>query len=267
MNRVESAGLTDIGRKRKENQDALFLADAHGLYVVSDGMGGHRAGEVASRLVVEALRDMITGRVPQLPDEDADPALSQAANLLLDAIRTANRNVFDASNNNPAFRGMGATVSVVLFSGESFIAANVGDSPIFLIHKGHIEQLSVSHTLMAEHAAAHPEGKTTLNPKYKHVLTRAVGTHQTVRADICEIQWFPGDVLVICSDGLSGKVSSEEICQAVKQYPPAEACRQLVALANQRGGDDNITVVVCVCPKRSVFRTFVKRFTHLFWRE
>lgn len=267
MNRVESAGLTDIGRKRKENQDALYLADASGLYVVSDGMGGHRAGEVASRLVVEALRDTITGNVAGPPDGEADPALSEAANLLLYAIRAANRLVYEASNKNPSFRGMGATVSVVLFSGDSFIAANVGDSPIYLVHKGVIEELSVSHTLMAEHAAAHPEGKTTLNPKYKHVLTRAVGTHKSVRADVCEIQWFPGDTLVICSDGLSGLVSREEICQTVKQHPPEAACRQLVALANQRGGDDNITVVVCACSKRSVFRTFVKRFAHLFWRE
>jgi PPM family protein phosphatase len=269
MYRVESAGLTDVGRKRKENQDAFFIDDQMGLYVVSDGMGGHRAGEVASRLVVEAVRDVITGK-QQMPlaDEDTDPALSVNANFLLCAVRAANQEVFSAAGSNASFNGMGATVSVVLLSEKTFVAANVGDSPIFLVHNGGMERLSVPHTLVAEQAASDPEGKTPLDPKFRHVLTRAVGTNETVLADTCEVQRFSEDIIVICSDGLSNKVTPDEICQRVRQETPAGACRLLVELANQRGGEDNITVVVIKsAPARSRIRKFVKRFTHLFERE
>lgn len=269
MYRVESAGLTDVGRKRKENEDAFCMDDPAGLYVVSDGMGGHRAGEVASRMVVEVVRDVVTGqkRIPP-GDEKTEPSVSVNANLLLSAIRAANQAVFNASAGNESFNGMGATVSAVLLSDETLVAANVGDSPIYLVHNGSMERLSVPHTLEAEHAAFNPEGKTDLDPRYRHVLTRAVGTHETVLADACEIQRFEGDIQVICSDGLSNAVAPDEILRIVQQETPAEACRQLVDLANQRGGDDNITVVVIKsAPAKFRIRQFVKRFTHLFWRE
>ncbi|MFH0726305.1 MAG: protein phosphatase 2C domain-containing protein [Pseudomonadota bacterium] len=269
MTHVESAGLTDVGRKRKENEDAFFIDDRTGLYVVSDGMGGHLAGEVASRLVVAAVRDVITGqrRMPR-EDENADSALSGSANLLLYAIRIANEEVFSAASGNESFKGMGATLSAVLLSGETLVAANVGDSPIYLVHKGVMERLSIPHTLAAEHAALDPEGKTPLDPKFRHVLTRAVGTHETVLADACEIQRCSGDILVICSDGLSNTVTPDEICRRVREEAPAAACRQLVELANQRGGEDNITVIVIKStPERSRIRHFVKRFTHFFWRN
>lgn len=269
MYRVESAGLTDVGRKRKENEDAFFIDDPIGLYVVSDGMGGHRAGEVASRLVVEVVRDVIAGQKKMPPeDENTDPAVSVNANLLLSAIRAANQAVFAAAAGNALFNGMGATVSAVFLSDETLVVANVGDSPVYLVHKGSMERLSVPHTLLAEHVASDPEGKTILDPKFRHVLTRAVGTHETVLADACEIQRFAEDILVICSDGLSNSVTPDEILRIVQQETPAVACRQLVDLANQRGGEDNITVVVIKsAPARFRIRRFLKRFTHLFWRE
>jgi PPM family protein phosphatase len=266
---VESSGLTDVGKKRKENQDAFFIDDPTGLYVVSDGMGGHRAGEVASHLVVETVRAVITGQKKLPPaDENTDSALSVSANRLLSAIRAANREVFTAAAGNAAFNGMGATVSAVLLSDETVVIANVGDSPVYLVHRGGVERLSVPHTLVAEHAASDPEGKTPLDPKFRHVLTRAVGTHETVLADVCEIQRGADDILVICSDGLSNTVSPDEIHRRVQAETPVAACRQLVDLSNQRGGEDNITVVVIKsAPDRSRIWQFVKRFTHLFWRE
>lgn len=269
MSIVESAGLTDIGKKRKENQDALFMDDLMGLYVVSDGMGGHRAGEVASRMVVEGMRDVVAGKKKPSPDDgNSSPGLSENANLLLAAIQVANREVYAAASGNASYQGMGATVSAVLFTAESLVAANVGDSPIYLIHSGKMESLYVPHTLVAEHAAIDPEGVMPLNPNFKHVLTRAVGTHDSVLPDSCEIQWFPGDMVVICSDGLSNLVTTEEICRFVQRETPVSACRRLVDLANERGGDDNITVVVVKRgPVRSRIRQIVKWVTGLFWRE
>jgi protein phosphatase len=131
-----------------------------------------------------------------------------------------------------------------------------------------MERLSIPHTLVAEHDALDPEGKTPLDPKFRHVLTRAVGTHETVLADACEIQRFPGDILVLCSDGLSNTVTPDEICQRVQEETPAAACRQLVELANQRGGEDNITVVVIKnAPARSRLSQFLYRFSQFFWHK
>ena len=268
MNDIESAGLTDVGLKRKENQDALLIDDGLGLYVVSDGMGGHRAGEVASRLTVEAIRNIIDNPSLETLNADNDESLSQHANLLIQAVSIANQTVYQAAQDNAAYQGMGATVSAVLFTEKTFIAANVGDSPIYLIHKGKIEQLSVPHTLVAEHAAADPANKTPLAANFKHVLTRAVGTRKTVQADVCELQQFPGDILVIGSDGLSNRVEMEEIRQIARQFVPNEACRRLVDLANQRGGEDNVTaVVIKTPPKQSLFIKIVSRFNQLLWRE
>jgi protein phosphatase len=224
---------------------------------------------VASQLAVAAVRDVITGqRQISGEKENSDSALSGSANLLLYAIRVANREVFTAAGGNESLKGMGATLSAVLLSGETLVAANVGDSPIYLVHKGGMERLSIPHTLVAEHDALDPEGKTPLDPKFRHVLTRAVGTHETVLADACEIQRFPGDILVLCSDGLSNTVTPDEICQRVQEETPAAACRQLVELANQRGGEDNITVVVIKnAPARSRLSQFLYRFSQFFWHK
>ena len=139
---------------------------------------------------------------------------------------------------------MGTTVSAVYFTDETLMAANVGDSPIYLVHDGSIELLSVPHTVMAEQAALDPNGAQRLGRQFRHMLTRAIGIEETVKPDICEIQCLRGDILVISSDGLSDKVSSEEILTVVNKEQPHTACRLLVDLANERGGDDNVTIIV-----------------------
>ncbi len=245
---VDSAGITDVGRKRKGNEDYLLLDDALNLYVVADGMGGHMAGEVASRLAVETIENYMK-RFQDNCDaeemEDHDTTLSKDANRLLSSIHLANRGVHQVSDNQEAYRGMGSTISAIYFTQKTLVAANVGDSPIYLIHDGNIETLSVLHTVVAEHAAIDPEGAKQLNGKFKHMLTQAIGIKETVNPDICEVQCFKNDTLIISSDGLSDKVSPEEILNIVKQYKhPQKACRTLVDLANERGGDDNITVIV-----------------------
>jgi len=244
---IESAGITDRGKKRKANEDSLFLEDSLGLYVVADGMGGHQAGEVASKLVVETIEDYIKSSRENDADENPvyrDKALSLEANRLLSGIQVSNRVILDAARANSAYRGMGSTVSAVYLTDGGLIAANVGDSPIYLIRDGKIRLLSVPHTLLAEQAAQNPENATKLGMEFRHVLTRAMGTEEFVEADIYEIQCFKDDILVISSDGLSDKASPEEIQQLVDGNGSEAACRRLIDLANARGGDDNITVIV-----------------------
>lgn len=244
---LESAGLTDVGKKRDGNEDSLLLAEDKGLFVVSDGMGGHQAGEVASRLVVETIRDFMAqywAEKPAAEPEDADDRLSRQANRIRSGILLANRVVNQLSGENPAYRGMGATVSAAMFTEDTVITANVGDSPIYLIHEGAVEMISVPHTLLAEQAAIDPEGAKKLGGNFRHMLTRAMGVEETVGVDVSENQCFPGDILVICSDGLSDKLTPVEICRVAVEERPESACRKLVDLANERGGDDNITVIV-----------------------
>ena len=244
---VQSAGITDRGKKRRANEDALFLEDTLGLYVVADGMGGHQAGEVASRLVVETIRDYIKNYQENAAAENpiyCDETLSKEANRLLSGIHLSNKVVHEAARGNSSYRGMGSTVSAVYFSDGTLIAANVGDSPIYLIRDGHIKLLSVPHTVIAEQAALNPQNAEMLGIEFRHVLTRAMGTEESVKADIYEIQCFKDDILVISSDGLSDKASPEEIQQLVGGNGSDAACRRLVDLANDRGGDDNITAIV-----------------------
>ena len=245
MIEIESAGITDIGRKRKGNEDALFLDDALGLYLVADGMGGHRAGEIASQLVVQTISEYILksknngGEVINL-----DRGLSLEANRLLSGIRLSNKVVHAASLDNEACRGMGSTISAVYFTEGTLIVANVGDSPIYLIRDGQIKLLSVLHTVLAEQAAMNPGNAEKLGLEFRHVLTRAMGTEESVRADIYELPCFKDDILVISSDGLSDKASPEEILRLVDQNGLDTACQRLVKLANDRGGDDNVTTIV-----------------------
>ncbi len=247
MAKIESAGISDIGKRRKQNEDSLFLDDRMGLYVVADGMGGHNAGEVASKLVVETIRDYIRqgqsdGPVEELVGIGAN--LSKEARLLLAGIQLSNRIVHQTALSNEAYRGMGSTVSAVYFTEKTFIVANVGDSLIYLIRNGEIEQLAVPHTLVAEQTERDPENAELLWSDFKHVLTRAMGVDEKVKADISEVPFFKNDILVICSDGLTDKAADEEILELVYNRRSEKACKSLVDLANARGGDDNITAIV-----------------------
>jgi protein phosphatase len=244
---IESAGITDVGKKRKGNEDALFLDDALGLYVVADGMGGHLAGEIASQLVVKTISQHIMqskNNGDAGKNTIADNRLSHAANQLLSGIQLSNKVVHEASLDNDACRGMGSTVSAVYFTNGTFIVANVGDSPIYLIRDGKIKLISVLHTVLAEQAAIDPANVEKLGMEFRHVLTRAMGTESSVKAYIYEIQCFKDDILVISSDGLSDKASPEEILKLVNQNELDTACRKLVKLANDRGGDDNVTTIL-----------------------
>jgi len=244
---VAAAGQTDVGQKRKGNEDTFLIDDQLQLYVVADGMGGRKAGEVASRLVVETIRKTMQKLVSaENPDRmvGIDRNLSSQANHLVYAIRRANLKTYEYAQNDKSCKGMGSTVSAVYFSDSHAIVSNVGDSPVFLVREGRAEIVSSLHTVMAEQEALAPEGGLKLGQQYLHMITRAMGIHETVNPDTTEIFFQEGDTIVICSDGLSDKAFPEEICEIVQSSSPEESCQKLIAMANERGGDDNITVIV-----------------------
>ncbi len=244
---VQSAGKTDVGKKRKGNEDSFFFNDAMGFYVVADGMGGHKAGEVASQMVVDALQkhmQKIKGGSKADDITYADGTLSKEANHLVAGIHQANQAVHKRSQSSTAYQGMGSTVSAVYLTDENLIVSNVGDSPIYLIREGAVETISVLHTWAAEHAAIAPEGSKPLGKQFQHMLTQAMGVAETVKPDTREIPMLKGDIVVICSDGLSDNVSPEEIRDIVLKKQPDQASQSLVDLSNEIRGHDNITVIV-----------------------
>jgi protein phosphatase len=232
----ESACITDIGKKRKINEDSVFLDDELGLYLVANDTQEFN-----------------------IPDE----TLSKEANHLISAISLSNRIAYQASSKNEAYQGMGSTLSAVYFNKDTFIAANVGDSPIYLVHNGDIELISVPHTVIAELESAGSGSSRQLGPEYYNMLTRAVGTDKTVKPDICEIPYFKNDVIVICSDGLSGNVTPNEILDAVVNKSSKTAGRYLIDLANERGGNDNISVIIIKIKNDNLNTTGIKGF---IWR-
>ena len=245
---VQAAGCTDIGKVRKANEDCFLLNEPIGLYVVADGMGGHRGGAVASRLAIETI-DAHMSCASDPPSAAEGPGLvdisNEATNQLKQSILIANRKIYQQSAEDANCRGMGTTVSALYLAGNVMITANVGDSPIYLLRNGEIENLYTPHTLLHERQKIPKsmEGRFS-DGKLAHILTRAVGIRSDVRVDFVETQCFPQDIIVLCSDGLSGKISREEIRDLVYQNDAQAACKKLTDLANQRGGEDNITVIV-----------------------
>ncbi|MFW5734701.1 MAG: PP2C family protein-serine/threonine phosphatase [Oceanidesulfovibrio sp.] len=251
-------GITDVGRRRDTNQDTFLIDEDLGLFVVADGMGGRQGGGVASKLVTETIRSVLRrhlSRDAPAPDpnepmlvDDEERQLAKKGRLLKGAILSANRAVFERSTQHPALRGMGSTVGAVLLNNDVLEIANVGDSPIYLIRGGAIHLVSVVHTVEAEHAAriasgALAEDSPPLDKRYRHVLTRAVGVAPGVKVQMRELRFCDGDQFLLCSDGLSNKVEPDEMLAVAERGDPEETCKELLALANERGGEDNICVV------------------------
>lgn len=244
---VEAAGLTDTGKKRKSNEDCFFVDDALALYVVADGMGGHAAGEVASGLAIETIHNYMKSLVEKESSEEKpsrDDQLDRRSEQLLSGIRLANRSVLLAAQSKSSYSGMGTTISAVWFSDNAFIAANVGDSPVFHIRGDDIHLISVLHTFAAELVADNPD-MTDVDRSFHHILTQAVGVREKIAPDLVSQSCAVGDVVVICSDGLTDMITTEEIRDIVAEHESSEgACQHLVERANEKGGEDNITVIV-----------------------
>jgi protein phosphatase len=250
--KIYSAGLSDIGRKRTNNEDSFHADDQVGLYIVADGMGGHRAGEVASSTVISSVKDYMEAFHTSLAARERnDDNMSPAATAVCHSIELANRVVYQLSQDQGSYKGMGSTAAVAYLCDDRLVTANVGDSRIYLIREDSMEQLTKDHTLLAEHMRKNPNwDPNTASIPMKHILVRAVGIHETVEADVYEMQPIPGDFLLMCSDGLSDMLSDEEILQAVLGGGELEEiCARLVNMANERGGLDNITAVLLLVQK------------------
>jgi PPM family protein phosphatase len=232
---LRSGSATDVGRVRKVNQDLPL--EAPNLYAVADGMGGHVGGEVAAQVAVEALLRVFT-REP-----------TRAG--LLDAFTKANSAVWQEGQEHNELRGMGTTLTAVALVGgddgrDTLALANVGDSRAYLFSDDQIVQVTADHSL-AEERMRHgemTEEEAAVHPQ-RHILTRALGVASEVEPDMWELQLRSGDRVVLCSDGLSNELTNEELAEVLSREPdPSEAAHQLVEIANEHGGSDNITVVV-----------------------
>ncbi len=249
--RVRAAARTDMGRRRSNNEDALFVDEGLGLFVVADGLGGHASGEVASRLAVETIRDQMGGWAaggPPPPSLGAPvDGVSEAANHLVDSIRFANRVIHGAAGSRPDYQGMATTVVAALVVRRRVALAHVGDSRIYRIRDRKLEQLSRDHSLVREQVALGliSEDEAAVSPQ-RNVVTRAVGMEPTVQVDVQEPEAQEGDTLLLCSDGLSDMVDDPIMLEAIVQAGDdmQAACDALVELANARGGKDNITAVL-----------------------
>ncbi len=248
--RVIAAGRSDVGLQREHNEDSLCLLDQHGLYIVADGMGGHRAGDVASRMATETVSAFFntTAREDATWPFHYDPTLSAEENRLVTGIKVANKSIYEASARNREHQGMGTTIVGILFSpsAQKFYVGHVGDSRCYRVRGGKIEQLTQDHSLLNDYLRAMPD----LTPEQKdelprNVITRALGMTDSVIVDVSSDEPKPGDAYVLCSDGLSGMVSDEEIAEIVgANANPDDAAAALIARANEHGGEDNVTAIV-----------------------
>jgi protein phosphatase len=244
--KITARGISDVGRKREHNEDSLLIDGDLGLFIVADGMGGHQGGGTASRLAVETIRDDLRQAWdPSLLSPEQKMADSPMRDVLRAAVEKACRSIFHAAQSDPNLQGMGTTVTALLVGGDKAFVAHVGDSRCYLVRQGGIFQVSEDHSLVNEQlkagAITPEEAKTS---RFRNIITRSVGFEEQVAVDLLGFEVEPGDRLVVCCDGLSNLVDDLEIREVVSSSPLEEAPQRLVDLANDRGGDDNITVVI-----------------------
>ncbi len=248
--RAIAAGQTDVGLQREHNEDSFIVLQEFDLFVVADGMGGHRAGHVASKLATETIGEFFKSTA----NDDVtwpfhfDTNLSEEENRLLTGIRVANRQIFERSTRSHEYRGMGTTVVGAMFSPSKrrMFIGHVGDSRCYRVRGPKIEQLTRDHSLINDYLLAMPDLTEEQRSELpKNVITRALGMQDQVIVDLQHDDPKHGDVYVLCSDGLSGMLTDEEILGIVNGTPSiSEACRILIQKANEQGGEDNITAVI-----------------------
>jgi protein phosphatase len=249
--RLRSFGASDRGRRRPHNEDAFHCDDAYGLYIVADGVGGHAKGEVASQEAIDQIGGYVRqGRraIAMFRSRPSDDAREEVRRLLESAVQSACYMVFGLSELDPAQRGMSTTISALLLVENLGVVAQVGDSRVYRVREGRAHQLTEDHTLvnhkLKRGLITEAEARTMKN---KNVITRAVGHKDFVEVDTHEIDVLAGDRYLLCSDGLHGYLQPGDVEQHVTAAPAQELPARFVALANERGGRDNITaVIVCV---------------------
>lgn len=245
---VKAFGMSHVGRQRQHNEDAYLVDQKVNLFLVADGMGGHAAGEIASRIAVDSIAEFILqtvedeGTWPHAYDEH----LKRSTNRLMAALKLANTRVLDAMRKDARLRGMGTTVVASLVDENTVCFAHVGDSRAYLVRDAQLSRITNDHSWVFEQVQA---GMLTEAEAEKHplrnVITRALGGALSVTPEANEIECRSGDVFLLCSDGLTGMVPEDEILRVLTEHEDLEkACESLINLANERGGYDNITAVL-----------------------
>ncbi len=250
--RIRYAAKTDVGMKRTHNEDYFALIEDEQLFMVADGMGGHASGEVASKLAAEVMGEFYR----HSKDQDAtwpyryDHNLSYVENRLVASIRLANAKIHESAAKNPQLRGMGTTVVSFIIKGNAAFVAHVGDSRVYRVRDGVIHLLTRDHSLLEDYKEARPDmtEEEARNFPHKNVITRALGMRDSVVVDIARVDLEDGDRFVLCSDGLSGMLTDEQIRDITKRNEDLEAAvGELIDRANEAGGTDNITAMVVEC--------------------
>jgi len=234
---LRAAASTDVGRRRQANEDRYAMAPDLGLYLVADGRGGHRAGQVASGMAAESAIRAV---------EALRGASVSLAEKLRHAVACANREIHEAALQEPELRGMGTTLVAVLLGEERLALAHVGDSRAYLIRNERIRRLTDDHSVVGELLRRQEisEAAAREHP-HRHVLTRALGVRKSAVPDLAELTPQRGDVVLMCSDGLTSHLRDDEMLEHLLSVDdPQATCDRLVAAANERGGIDNITVLV-----------------------
>lgn len=238
---------TDVGRVRAHNEDNFLVDSRLGLFVVADGMGGHAAGEVASALAVRQLHDILSEEAELLAQfERGEVAAKEVQALLQSAVQQASSRIHEQALSDGTKRGMGTTLSALLFVGDRGFVAHVGDSRIYLLRNGRISQITDDHTVINELVKRGKLSREQIDRvAQKNAITRAVGVYERVEVDTLLIETAPGDAFLLCSDGLHGYFTTDE--EAIPYLEPemGEHCAAaIVAVANERGGKDNITAII-----------------------
>lgn len=230
---------TDIGRKRSQNQDNIASCPELGLFVVADGMGGHRGGETASAMAVEIIPQIVRSTVS---GSEWDPK-----EVIADAVLQANNRIFERAQQQSTLQGMGTTTVSMLFKGNTLTIGHVGDSRAYFFRDGNLWQLTRDHSLVQEKLRAgmitRAEVKTD---RMKNVITRSVGFEPDVNVETYEMDTQAGDLFLLCSDGLSGLVDDDQIAEILRQESATleDAVKALINAANSNGGDDNISTIL-----------------------
>lgn len=232
---------TNKGLMRENNEDNLIVEefDKYSLYAVADGMGGHKAGEVASSIAIEKIRGYFVDKVGM---EDFQPP-----SFIIESVKLSNDKIREESLKNDEYCGMGTTVTMAVVDKQQSIIyiGNVGDSRAYLLRNDEIKQITTDHTyvheLLKDGRITAEEAKT--HPK-RNVITRALGSEEFVHADIFEIEFYKNDILLLCTDGLTTHVSDDEMLEIIKEYGSSESVKKLIKLANDNGGTDNITIII-----------------------
>jgi len=241
-------GLTDIGVRRDHNEDALLVDPDCGFFAVCDGVGGAKAGEVASSMAIERLRrdrDGLQERLAELGESDSDEVVRLLMEQLDKSIDGASEDIYNRGLIDQSMAGMSTTAVALSIRGSRGSVAHVGDSRIYLLRDGDLYQLTEDHSLACEllrQGVLRQEDMKAF--RYRNVIIRAVGQHPTVTVDTAAVDVLPGDLYLLCSDGLSDQVSDEGISEVLSANEPEVAARLLVDLSNAAGGKDNVTVVI-----------------------